>query len=110
MKFIESRGNDGQHPASVTFSEAILSPLASYGGMYVPKSLPNLGMAFLEAHTDADYKTLARDVLAAFELDVDPTGALDQFFVLPASLRMPAQIGTESQVTIHLRSRPSGLR
>ncbi len=73
MKFIESRGNDGHHPVSVSFSEAILSPLASYGGMYVPESLPNLGMAFLEAHTDADYKTLARNVLAAFDLDIDPT-------------------------------------
>ncbi len=73
MKFIESRGNDGRHPASVTFSEAILSPLASYGGMYVPESLPDLGTAFLDAHLDANYKTLARDVLAAFELDIDST-------------------------------------
>ncbi len=72
MKYIETRGNDGQCPASVSFSEAILSLMCSFGGIYVPESLPELGVAFLEAHIDAGYKTLARDVLAAFELDIDP--------------------------------------
>ena len=72
MKFIETRGNDGHRPAAVTFSEAILSPISSFGGLYVPEFLPKLGMAFLEAHIDADYKALARDILAAFELDIGP--------------------------------------
>lgn len=72
MQFIETRGNDGQRAAKVSFSEAILNPMASFGGLYVPEYLPDLGRAFLEDHLAADYKTLARDVLAAFELDIDP--------------------------------------
>jgi threonine synthase len=71
MNFIETRGNDGSRPSSVTFSQAILSPLSSFGGIYVPESLPELGESFLHAHIGSDYKTLARAVLAAFELDVE---------------------------------------
>jgi threonine synthase len=72
MQFIETRGNDGTRPREQTFSSAILSPLSSFGGIYVPKTLPDLGPAFLEAHRHADYKTLARDVVSAFEVDIDP--------------------------------------
>jgi threonine synthase len=71
MNFIETRGNDTVHPEQVSFSGAILSPMASFGGLYVPEYLPELGLAFLESHLNADYKTLARDVLAAFELDIE---------------------------------------
>lgn len=90
MKYIETRGNDGQRPAFVSFSEAILSPMCSFGGIYVPESLPELGMAFLEAHIDAGYKTLARDVLAAFELDIDST-AIDEALNLYDGFDDPAQ-------------------
>lgn len=72
MQFIESRGNDGVRPARVPFSDAILNPMCSHGGIYVPEKLPHLGMAFLESHLDADYKTVARDLLAAFEIDIEP--------------------------------------
>ncbi len=72
MNFIETRGNDGQHPAEVSFSNAILNPMNSFGGIYVPEHLPNLGADFFKNHINSDYKTLARDVLAAFELDIDP--------------------------------------
>ena len=71
MKFIETRGNDGQSPEHVSFSEAILSPMSSYGGIYVPETLPQLDNDFLEQHLDQDYKTLAKGVLAAFEIDID---------------------------------------
>jgi len=71
MNFIETRGNDGQHPQSVAFSEAILSPIASFGGLYVPESLPELGQAFLEKHLNSDYKTMAKDMLTRFEIDID---------------------------------------
>ena len=71
MHFIETRGNDGQHPEKVSFSEAILSPISSFGGLYSPESLPNLGEAFLSKHINSDYKTLARAVLTAFEIDID---------------------------------------
>ncbi|MBE9568081.1 MAG: threonine synthase [Proteobacteria bacterium] len=71
MHFIETRGNDGQYPEKVSFSEAILSPISSFGGIYSPVSLPDLGTAFLDAHTGSDYKTLARAVLTAFDIDID---------------------------------------
>ncbi|MCJ7765217.1 MAG: threonine synthase [Thiovulaceae bacterium] len=71
MHFIETRGNDGQHPKSVTFSEAILSPIASFGGLYVPETLPELGQPFLEKHLNSDYKTVAKDMLMAFAIDID---------------------------------------
>ncbi|PWQ94971.1 threonine synthase [Leucothrix pacifica] len=73
MKFIETRGNDGQprHPVSVEFSQAILGPIASYGGIYAPESLPDLGLSFLEAHLQSDYKQLAKAILLAFEIDIE---------------------------------------
>ncbi|MCK5895617.1 MAG: threonine synthase [Cocleimonas sp.] len=71
MKFIETRGNDGQSPAFVGFSEAILSPMSSFGGIYVPERLPQLGSAFLQDHLDASYKALAKDILVAFEIDIE---------------------------------------
>ena len=71
MKFIETRGNDGIKPEKVEFSEAILSPLASFGGLYVPEYLPNLGEEFINSHINSTYKELAKDVLKAFEIDID---------------------------------------
>lgn len=71
MKFIETRGNDGTHPQQVTFSEAILSPIASFGGLYVPSELPNLGEAFLSKHLSSSYKELAKDLLTTLAIDID---------------------------------------
>ena len=71
MNFIETRGNDGEHPTSVTFSEAILSPIASFGGLYVPERLPDLGIDFLQKHLRSDYKTIAKDMLSRFEIDIE---------------------------------------
>jgi len=71
MQFIETRGNDGKKPSSVPFSEAILSPSASFGGLYVPESLPDMGEAFLSKHLSSDYKTLALDLLQSFDIDID---------------------------------------
>ncbi len=71
MNFIETRGNDGKNPQEVTFSQAILSPIASFGGLYVPKELPALGGEFLEKHLKSSYKELAKDMLTRFEIDID---------------------------------------
>ncbi len=71
MNFIETRGNDGIHPLKVTFSEAILSPIASFGGLYVPETLPQLGLEFLQRHRHSHYKELARDFLHVFNIDVE---------------------------------------
>lgn len=71
MKFIETRGNDGQRPTHITFAQAILSPMSSFGGIYSPESLPKFDETFFQSHVDSGYKTLAKDVLKAFEIDID---------------------------------------
>ena len=81
MNFIESRGNDGQSPSKVTFSEAILSPMASFGGIYIPEELPRLGSDFLQQHVDSNYKELARAILDAYEIDIE-TAVIDEALAL----------------------------
>jgi len=71
MSFIETRGNDGVKPKEVAFSDAILSPSSSFGGLYVPKEIPNLGEEFLTKHMVTDYKQLAYEILKAFKIDID---------------------------------------
>jgi len=71
MRFIETRGNDGKKPSSVLFSEAILSPSASFGGLYVPETLPVLDRNFLTKHLDSHYRTLALDFLDRFGVDTE---------------------------------------
>jgi threonine synthase len=71
MNFIQTRGCDASKPTSVTFSQAILSPIASFGGLYVPEKLPDLGEAFLLKHLNSSYKELASDMLSRFEIDIE---------------------------------------
>ncbi|RLA66040.1 MAG: threonine synthase [Epsilonproteobacteria bacterium] len=71
MQFIETRGNDGKKPLSVPFSEAILSPSASFGGLYVPSRLPDINQSFLDKHLSSHYKTLALDFLQNFGIDIE---------------------------------------
>ena len=71
MQFIETRGNDGQKPIGVPFSEAILNPSASFGGLYIPEALPTLDHEFLNRHKESHYKTLALDFLENFGIDIE---------------------------------------
>jgi threonine synthase len=71
MNFIETRGNDTIKSKEVSFSQAILNPSASFGGLYVPKELPKLGLEFVQKHLNSSYKALAFDVLKRFEIDID---------------------------------------
>jgi len=71
MKFIETRGNDGKKDSSVEFSQAILSPSASFGGLYVPQTLPSLDSDFLDKHINSSYKELALDFLVQFGIDIE---------------------------------------
>jgi len=89
MNFIETRGNDGKNPLQVSFSDAILSPISSFGGIYSPESLPDLGGDFLSSHLDSDYKMLARDVLGAFEIDIDAS-VIDEALALYDAFDDPA--------------------
>ena len=82
MQFIESRGNDGQRPSAITFSSAILEPMASFGGIYVPENLPDLGHDFLSKHVNSSYKVLAKDILSQFDIDIEADvvdAALDRY-------------------------------
>jgi len=71
MNFIQTRGFDKTKPQTVTFSQAILSPIASFGGLYVPQTLPELGLEFLNKHLNSSYKELASDLLSRFEIDIE---------------------------------------
>lgn len=77
MNFTETRGNDGHFPLTFSFSQAILSPMSSFGGLYSPESLPHLGLDFLEAHLNSHYKVLAKAILERFEIDID-SAVLDE--------------------------------
>ncbi len=82
MQFIETRGNDGSRAEKINFSDAILNPSASFGGLYVPESLPVLDSKFLTQHLSSSYKTLAADFLKIFEIDIDASviaQALDRY-------------------------------
>jgi len=71
VNLIETRGNDNSNKSGVKFSEAILSPMASFGGLYAPSKLPDFGLDFIKKHTDSSYKELAKDVLQSFDIDID---------------------------------------
>jgi len=71
MNFIETRGNTDGFDAEVPFSHAILNPSASFGGLYVPKSLPTLDIDFITENKDITYAKLAYKILNMFEIDIE---------------------------------------
>ena len=71
MIFAETRGNDGTHDGRVSFSAALLSPIASFGGIYSPESMPPVGADFLQRHLQSSYKELALALLQHLNIDVD---------------------------------------
>ena len=71
MHFIQTRGNADKREEKVLFSEAILSPSASFGGLYVPEKIPQMEIGFLSEYLNSDYKTLAFSVLKKFDIDID---------------------------------------
>jgi threonine synthase len=71
VNLIETRGNQEGNKTTLKFSEAILSPMASFGGLYAPNELPDFGLEFIKKHIESSYKELAKDVLKSFEIDID---------------------------------------
>ena len=71
MLFTETRGNDGIHAGSVSFSQAILSPVGSFGGIYSPAKIPSIDIEFLSSQVNANYKSLTLALLEHFQIDVD---------------------------------------
>ncbi|WP_331775805.1 threonine synthase [Sulfurospirillum sp. 1612] len=73
MMFIETRGNDGHKPEKVAFSYAILNPSASFGGLYIPETLPQLDADFFAKAQTQNYKEIAKTILLKFNIDIDTT-------------------------------------
>ena len=69
--FIETRGNDGIKLQKVPFSYAILNPSASFGGLYVPETLPKIDALFLENAAKKSYKEITLDILKLFNIDIE---------------------------------------
>ena len=70
MNFIETRGNEAGFDTEVAFSYALLNPSASFGGLYIPKTLPKLEAEFIANNHDLSYKDLAYKILKMFEIDI----------------------------------------
>jgi threonine synthase len=68
MEFIETRGNQEGFSKKVSFSQALLSPSASFGGLYVPESLPAFERSILDKNLS--YKALAKKILQHFDIDI----------------------------------------
>ena len=71
MFFIETRGNDDFFPKKVEFSDAILAPIASFGGIYSPETIPKFTPTFLENQLNQSYKSLTLSILNLFGIDID---------------------------------------
>ncbi len=71
MYFVQTRGNDGKNLKKITFPEAIKSPSADFGGLFVPESLPYMDKKFLKECVCLSYKELSLKILDLFKLDID---------------------------------------
>jgi len=71
MIFTETRGNDGKKPREVEFTSAMLSPTASFKGLYTPKHLPTIDTEFMLEAKSLGYKELAEKIFDLFGLDID---------------------------------------
>lgn len=70
MHFTETRGNDGSREPRVSFSAALMSPIASFGGIYSPEKLPSIDHSFIESHLQSTYAELALDLLRLMKIDI----------------------------------------
>lgn len=71
MKYISTRGNDGSKPNGISFSDAILSPSAGYGGLYVPDNFDFYNFSRLRKLSKLSYEELAFEVLKSFGIDIN---------------------------------------
>ena len=77
MIFTETRGNDGSREASVSFAAALLSPIASYGGIYSPRRMRPLPADFLQRHLSSTYQKMSLELLQHLQIDIE-TPVLEQ--------------------------------
>ena len=62
MKYISTRGNAPE----LTFEDVLLTGLASDGGLYVPKEVPQFSLEEIESWRDLSYTELAHKVIYPF--------------------------------------------
>ena len=62
MKYISTRGNAPE----LTFEDVLLTGLATDGGLYVPKEVPQFSLAEIESWRDLPYTDLAHKVIYPF--------------------------------------------
>ncbi|MDH3859230.1 MAG: threonine synthase, partial [Gammaproteobacteria bacterium] len=71
MNFTETRGNDGTRDARVSFTAALLSPIASFGGIYSPERLEPIPDDFLASHLNSGYQELSLALLQHLDIDIE---------------------------------------
>jgi threonine synthase len=71
VQYVGTRGDDGIKPDRISFSDAILSPSAGYGGLYVPSSFKKLSEKELKSLFNLSYQELAFQILTLFGVDID---------------------------------------
>lgn len=65
MKYISTRGNN----QNMTSAQAIIAGLAKDGGLFVPESMPQVDMEFIQSLKDLSYQQRAVKVLSCFLTD-----------------------------------------
>jgi len=87
MLFVSTRG---EAPA-LNFSDAVLSGLASDGGLYVPETWPTIAPAEIAAYAGKPYADVAFDIIRRFSGDEVPEAELHAMLVAAyASFRHPS--------------------
>lgn len=70
MQYLSTRGYAASSDSSVSFSEILLGGLAPDGGLYLPKSYPQVSADELNAWRSLSYAELAFEVLRKFATDI----------------------------------------
>ncbi len=70
MQYLSTRGYAASSDSSVSFSEILLGGLAPDGGLYLPKSYPQVSAEELNAWRGLSYADLAFEVLRKFASDI----------------------------------------
>ncbi|MDE5592226.1 MAG: threonine synthase, partial [Helicobacter sp.] len=66
--FVGSRGGD---KTNVSFKQAILSPIAPYGGLWTLKKIPFFSREQRECFADLEYSALTKEIFASLGLEIE---------------------------------------
>ena len=104
MKFVSTRG---AHKEGVSSAYAIKTGLASDGGLFMPESIPQIGLDFIKELSSLSYPERAARVLSLFltdytkeELLEDAKGAYSENKFTPAPAPVTAMAGNKSMLEL----------